>query len=96
MIDLKIRTLLSSTDVGKRIGMSAVMVNKVLKEKGVMYRRGRPSKKLKGVIKPYWWIADEWIAFGVNQRNHHGGSTPKFFSDKVDELTLEIEQGGLS
>ena len=87
--------LLTSTEVAKRVGLSAVAFNKHLQNKGVMYRRGRESRKHKGVHKPYWWIDDDYLKFGVNKIQFTGGSIPRWYESRVDEFINSIGLGGV-
>jgi len=85
--------LLTSTDVAKRAGLSAVKLNAILYSKGILNKRGRPSKKDPKVFKPFWEILE--FKFGKNIPSHHGGGVVKFYPHMVDELLVEAGLGGL-
>jgi len=81
---------LTTTQVAKRLNISAIKLNKILIEKGVIYRRGRPAKSEKGKYRPYYWIDDKFIKYGFNKVNARGGSSPRWYGYMVNEFIRDV------
>lgn len=87
------KTLLTSTQVAQRAGLSVVKFNEILYNKKVLNKRGRPSRKNPRVFKPFWELLES--EFGKNIPSMHGGGTVKFYANKVDDLLSRVGLRGV-
>jgi hypothetical protein len=85
------QVLLTSTQVASKIGLSAKAFNELLYKKGILNKRGRPSKKHKGVFKPFWYLLEP--TYGKNIKSHHNVNNVKFYEHTLLSLFKEIGVG---
>jgi len=87
------QTLLTSTQAGAKVGLSAKAFNERLYQKGILNKRGRPSRKHKGVYKPFWELLD--TRYGRNIPSHYNVNSVRFYESMLPELFVKVEIGEL-
>ena len=85
--------LLTSTQAGAKAGLSAKAFNELLYKKKILNKRGRPSKKQKGVFKPFWELLD--LKYGQNIKSHHNVNNVKFYESMLPTLFDAVGIRGL-
>ena len=81
---------LTTTDIGKRLKLSAKALNKILSDNNIIIKKGRPSTSEVGRYRPYWSICESFLEYGYNRQKPRGGTQPVWYAYKAEKLVKLI------